>query len=200
MFKEFMSVFFTELSYMQKKEIRAGYENGLDAEDVSLYARSCFNFLQMEQIRLALQHGMGKKNKLKLLDAGLSAEQMKARRERIEHGELIHTGLKDRLFILTFSGLTVLGLLLCCTMARLHNDPVLKLKTHEVNVMPGETVDPAVYIGNPDEIMDYLTIPPQFSADEPGSYVLVFAVEGPNRTYYEKMLVHVLSGKMKTVS
>ena len=200
MFKEFMSVFFTDLSYMQREEVRTGYENGLDAEEVSLYARSCYNFLQMEQIRLALQHGMDKKKVYKLLDAGLSAEQMKARRERIEHGEIIRTGLRDRFFLLALSGLTVLGLLLCGTMAQLYHNPVLKLKTHEINIMPGETVDPAEYVVNIDEIGDCLSLPPQFSGGDPGNYVLIYAVNSRNGTYYEKILIHVLSGKMKTVS
>ena len=200
MFQEFMSVFFTEFSYMQQREIRIGYENGLDAEEVSMYARSCYNFLQMEQIRLALQHGMEKKKVFKLLDAGLSAGQMKARRERIEHGEIIRTGIADRFFFTALSGLTVLGLLLCGAMARLYDSTGLKLKTHEINIMPGETVDPAEYVENIDEIGDCLTLPPQFSAGETGDYVLIYEVNSWDGIYYEKILIHVLSGKMKTVS
>ena len=47
----------SRLSVLQKEQVNLALEHGLDIEDVKCFAKPCYNFRKMEEIRLFLEKG-----------------------------------------------------------------------------------------------------------------------------------------------
>ena len=71
--KRMFSMFDKELGPLQQEQIRLGRENGLSDAQVALYATSMYNFAQMREIRLALEHNADPRQLRSMLKSWLPA-------------------------------------------------------------------------------------------------------------------------------
>ena len=181
--KKVLSCFYSELTFLQKEEVKCGLLNGLDEKQVVLYASCEYNHLQMEQMRLALEHGVAAGVVRRYMHADMSAEKMKETRLRLENGERLK---RDYVHMcLPFFSVVVL-VCLCLTLYK-DAKPYLELKTDTIRLTCGQEFDPMEYIASFSSYQGQLILPSSFDTKNPGNHVVVYKLQTKRETL-EKML------------
>ncbi|MBR4164264.1 MAG: hypothetical protein IKR11_12130, partial [Solobacterium sp.] len=87
MVKRLLALFSPELTYLQRKEMEEGKENGLDEEQLAFLGRQGLNHEKMHEIRLCMEEGIPMKQVRKLTQ--LEPEEIARKRKQILRGEIV---------------------------------------------------------------------------------------------------------------
>lgn len=195
--KKFFACFNQKFTPLQKQEIQKGLENGLGRKEVESYASSAYNYQQMREIRLALEHSKEKGKNASLYQPSMEVEEMQKIRKRIEKGE------KVRVFSLTRILMTVCFLLLTGSSVLVffltdHSTwPYLHLTRDEVTVPQGAVFEPMEYIADYSASGGELILPSDVSTSVPGMKAAVYVLRTPRTEITRILNVEVISKEEK---
>lgn len=174
--KTFHSLISPELTPLQKEQTELGKDHDLSDEEIALYCSSRYNFSQMRQIRLALEHHADRRKLFWMLNPSLEAEVMEERRRRIEQGNgpsFLPSAL--------MKGLRLSGML-CALAAVLYicvpeeKAMALDLGTDHIILEYGQEFDPAGYIAEYKPQDAEIILPEEIDTRLPGSRVLTYRI------------------------
>lgn len=187
--KTIISYFENELTPLQNIEIQEGIKNGLSKKQVMTYASKEYNFLQMEQLRLALEHQLDKTKMKCLYDSSLPFQTMKEIREKLEKNEIINEKIIHKNVIHSFLFVSVL--LMITLFVPVYSKPRLLLKEDSITLKQGETFNPMSYIqlytGK-----GKLIIPSAVETNEKGNQIVVYRLITDEKTIDKMLLIHVV--------
>ena len=172
--KRMFSMFDKELGPLQQEQIRLGRENGLSDAQVALYATSMYNFAQMREIRLALEHNADPRQLRSMLKSWLPAQQMEALRKRLERGEVVRSRS-------SYATAVCLAALSCSAFSlaasgyfKSSERPYLTLTSNNALVNVGESFEPLDYVDSYPMEKGYLILPKEIDTSVPGTVAAVY--------------------------
>ena len=146
------------LNGFQMAEVREGLKT-LTTDQVDVYARPEYDHMQMQEIRLGLEHGLSAKEMSVFLDPGINYEAMNHARIKIENANVIdehaisklHAKQLKNLFvvilILFLIGVAVVGGYFGRKYWLIFNQPMeLELKSTHIDLGYGDAFNPIDYI------------------------------------------------------
>ncbi len=162
----------SRLSVLQKEQVNLALEHGLDIEDVKCFAKPCYNFRKMEEIRLFLEKG--EHNKI---------EQIKKK------GNAAMWLQRDRIVLALCTLFTAIGLvfLLSAILVR----PSLILTTKQCEIDKGEVFDAMQYISSWSNLDGTLYLPENIDTSSTGTKLAVYRLEAKGERIVETLQVVV---------
>ena len=100
------------LNSFQMHEVEEGLKNGLDTEQIDIFARSEYDHMQMQEIRLALEHGFTLKQISVFLDPSINYEAMNHARIKLQNENVIEEKARAKLHAMQLKNLFVVILIL----------------------------------------------------------------------------------------
>lgn len=182
MLKMLYACFDTELTFLQKQQVLLGKKNGLSNTQIQMYASREFNYLQMEQIRLAFQQGVSEKVIHKMCHAHLSIDTLHAL--RTNEKQTIHN---TRKYVIWFALLFV-----SIVWMIPKEQPYFSLTQEEVTIHVGDPFDPMQYIDTYSYTKGRIEIPQMISTDTSGHYICVYRFISQNVKIEKVLHVYVL--------
>ena len=85
------------LNSFQLHEVEEGLKNGLDTEQIDIFAKSEYDHMQMQEIRLALEHGFTLKQISVFLDPSINYEAMNHARIKLQNENVIEEKARAKL-------------------------------------------------------------------------------------------------------
>ena len=166
------------LDPLQEEQVRLGRANGLTKKDVAEYAHPKFNYLQMQEIRLAIENETDPRQRRIMLDPALSAEEMRQMRLALERGECLKEK-KDLLwmYILAVPVLMTAGFFAAC-WENTGIVPHLDLTDTETVLKEGDVFDAASYVRDVSE--GTLLLPQYIHTEKAGHYAAVYRLQSHN--------------------
>lgn len=180
--KTIYACFDSELTFLQNQEIEIGRRSGLSEKNIQKYACREYNFLQMEQIRLAFQQGLDWKYVKYICNPTLRIEQMKLYRK---NPLLALIDRKKKWIVRICIGCICFCISIYCFYR--YEEPYLKLKHETVNMKVGDTFSPMEYIDSYSNQYGELILPQPIDTSKSGNYVLLYTLLVGN-TQIEKVL------------
>ncbi|MBQ6450674.1 MAG: hypothetical protein IJJ29_01975 [Solobacterium sp.] len=166
-------------TFLQFKEISLGRAHGLSEEEIKLYAKPSLNYLQMQIIREDLERGTDHEKVRYIAKPWLSIEEMLDLQQELTQKTVAEMPLLIRRRSLIFMILCLL-VPLCSGIYLLYRhiqpaDPlILKLREDAVTVSEGDIFEPSLYISDTSGRGAKLQMPERFTAEEPGTRLLVY--------------------------
>ena len=166
-------------TFLQFKEISLGRAHGLSEEEIKLYAKPSLNYLQMQIIREDLERGTDHEKVRFIAKPWLSIEEMLDLQQELTQKTVAEMPLLIRRRSLIFMILCLL-VPLCSGIYLLYRhihpaDPlILKLREDAVTVSEGDIFEPSLYISDTSGRGAKLQMPERFTAEEPGTRLLVY--------------------------
>lgn len=190
--KKFFACFNHRFSPLQKQEIQTGLDNGLTPEAVETYASSAYNWQQMREIRLALEHSSDQKRNASLYQPSMDVEEMQKLRKRIARGERIHEFSMTRivfsiLFVLLISGSITISFLTCRK-----TQPYLRLTKTEICIPQGGTFEPMEYVADYSSSKGELILPSDLNTASVGMKAAVYVLRTPETEITRILYVEVI--------
>ena len=146
------------LNGFQMAEVREGLKT-LTTDQVDVYARPEYDHMQMQEIRLGLEHGLSAKEMSVFLDPGINYEAMNHARIKIENANVIdeqaisklHAKQLKNLFMVLLIVVVIVGGVAIGYFGKkyfmLFNQPMeIKLKSDHIELKYGEAFNPIDYI------------------------------------------------------
>ena len=146
------------LNGFQMAEVREGLKT-LTTDQVDVYARAEYDHMQMQEIRLGLEHGLSAKEMSVFLDPGINYEAMNHARIKIENANVIdehaisklHAKQLKNLFMVLLIVVVIVGGVAIGYFGKkyfmLFNQPMeIKLKSDHIELKYGEAFNPIDYI------------------------------------------------------
>lgn len=185
-------MFEKNLDLLQKMEVQNGIDHGLTDEEISVYAKPSYNYLQMKEMRTALEHGV-EVRLVKRMKPHMCLKEMEHMRLCLEAGESV----SFRLHIPRTDG-RVIGLLLCvmmlfCAGFAKMREPVLTVRQDTVVLQKGEVFDSAKYVELSGLCRGELILPDNVNTEEPGTYLAVYTFRWGNSEISDAVKVIVNS-------
>lgn len=144
----------SRLSVLQKEQVDLALTHGVDIKDVKCFAKPCYNFRKMEEIRLILERGEPHSYKKKRIETWFQREK-------------IITAI-----CLLFTAIGLL-FLLSALLVR----PSLILTTKECEIEQGEVFDAMRYISSWSNLDGTLYLPENVDTSKEGTQLAVYRLE-----------------------
>lgn len=159
----------SRLSVLQKEQVDLALTHGVDIKDVKRFARPCYNFKQMEEIRLFLERG----------------EPHFQKRKSWWKAWLC----RERIVSVIFLVVTCIGLmfLLSAILVR----PSLILTTKECEIEQGEVFDAMQYISSWSNLDGTLYLPENIDTSKKGTQLAVYRLETGGESIEETLHIVV---------
>lgn len=180
--KRIGALFLSDLTVLQKEEIRKGMDEGLTGQELNLFAKPYFNHLQMNEIRKALHEGIDISMIRKYWKHTRSYRVMREMRIAAVSGEAMPV---QSFLPAAAAGMLVLSmsLSLAIWLARHPSDNLsLELTAEEAVLMTGEMFDPMAYILSYSGNDAVLVLPHGISTEKPGNRTAVYKLIGKKKT------------------
>lgn len=173
----------SRLSFLQQEQVRLALDHGVSRNLVLRFARPCYNFLQMEQIRLYLEkNGNGRKVSV-LMNPRIPWRQMEDLRRRMEQGETVRRTFP---FPVVF-----LAVPLIAAAFFFSERPSLVLTTDSCTLRKGEPFDAMTYISAWSNPKGKLILPEGISTSETGTQLAVYRLESGGQEIVRTLSVTV---------
>ena len=185
--KKFFACFNQNLTPLQKQEIQKGLDAGLDPDKVETYASAAYNYRQMREIRLALEHSPDIRKNAPMYQPAMEAEEMEKMRKRIEKGERIHVFSFSRILITVCFVLLMISSILVFLYTGKQTQPYLHLTASEVKIPQGATFEPLEYVADYSSARGELILPANVNTATPGMKAAVYVLRTP-RTEITRIL------------
>ena len=161
---------------LEAEQIELGVKAGLSRKQISLYAKHCYNFLQMQEIRTALEEHLDEFQIRAMCHPDLSHEEMEAIRRRIEKGETVRIRrspfwwigsalLSGFMIFMMFEGYLAAG-----------NNLYLNLKEETAVLEKGEVFEPMKYVSSYSMNADTLRVPSEIDTSHAGRQAAVYTL------------------------
>lgn len=161
---------------LEAEQIELGMRAGLSRKQISLYAKHCYNFLQMQEIRTALEEHLDEFQIKAMCRPDLSHEEMEAIRKRIEKGEIVRMKrsplrwaadvlLAGFMIFMMFEGYFAAG-----------NNLYLNLKEETAVLEKGDVFEPMKYVSSYSMNADTLRVPSQIDTSCAGRQAAVYTL------------------------
>ncbi len=166
-------------TFLQYKEISLGRAHGLSEEEIKLYAKPSLNYLQMQIIREDLERGTDHEKVRYIAKPWLSIEEMLDLQQELTQKTVAEMPLLLHRSSIIFMVLCLL-VPLCSGIYLLYRhiqpaDPlILQLREDAVTVIEGDIFEPSLYIAESAGRGAKLQMPERFTAEEPGTRLLVY--------------------------
>ena len=147
------------LNSFQMHEVEEGLKNGLDTEQIDIFAKSEYDHMQMQEIRLALEHGFTLKQISVFLDPSINYEAMNHARIKLQNENVIEEKARAKLHAMQLKNLFVVILILFLIGVAvvggyfgrkywlIFNQPMeLELKSTQIDLGYGDAFNPIDYI------------------------------------------------------
>ena len=195
------------LDLFQMQEVREGLKN-LTAEQVDLYAWPKYDHMQMQEIRLGLEHGLSREEMSVFLDPRIGYKQMNYNRIKIENSNVINEKADAELrrkkylnvFIVTLTATVLVG----ASYAGWHFRDFLfakfqhleiRLKDDSVTLGYGEPFNPADYIASYTEEGTELILPEAVDTSTVGEQTVIYKLKNPQKMITAEMAVVIVDDK-----
>ena len=162
----------SRLSVLQREQVNCALAHGVDIQDVKCFAKPCYNFKEMEKIRLFLERGEKDIRKQKIM-----------KKKRIGRRWWTNAGLVFSV-CLVFIGLAVLSSFL---LAR----PSLILTEKECEIERGEMFDAMQYISSWSNLEGTLYLPENIDTSIEGTQIAVYRLEAKGESIVETLHIIV---------
>ena len=188
--KLFHSLISPELTTLQKEQVELGRDHDLCEADIRLYSSSCYNFEQMRQIRLALEHKVDRKRLRAMCRPSLSARQMEEIRRKLEKG--LRASSVQHILEKTAGGLaagSAMFLASALFVPEARGD-TWSLNAQEAILEQGEDFEPMQYVSCRKED-GTLLLPEKIDTGVPGSVMAEYRMVNGSRTERKYLRVTV---------
>ncbi len=177
-------------TYLQYKEIQTGREHGLSEQEIRLYARPCFNYLQMQFLRQALEDGLDSKALKMIAKTGLSVDEMKDYQVWIQYGRELPVIFSARLLKIACAVVFFLVSGFCAYLwvNRETEDPLVLTDT-EITLSAGDVFLPGKYVLSS---KGELILPDSFTAAGTGTRLVIYKVIVKERETEKQLRVTIL--------
>ncbi len=175
--KEWFSCFKVHYSFLQKREIQKGIENGLERSEIALFADAAYNFAQMKEIRLAMEHHVDPKTRGVMLNPCLDADQMRSIRYRLERGEIVKVPQYQWRKWITLASEIVVLMIVSFVTFQPDIPTALVLKQDMAVVEVGETFHPEYYLDSYSGRNGELFLPGEIDTSTPGVKAAVYRLK-----------------------
>lgn len=177
-------------TYLQYKEIQTGREHGLSEQEIRLYARPCFNYLQMQFLRQALEDGLDSRELKKIAKTGLSVDEMKDYQVWIQYGRELPVIFPARLLKIVCAVVFFILSGFCAYrwMNRETEDPLVLTDT-EITLSAGDVFLPGKYVLSSE---GDLILPESFTAAETGTRLVIYKVIGKDHETEKQLRITIL--------
>lgn len=182
-------------SCLQNEQVELGRENGLNEKEISVYASPLYNFRQMQEIRLAIEHDTDPKQRKAMCHARIPAEQMHEMRLRLERGELLRNpAVPAKVWAGVFAMIgAYAGLVMICMQAV--NGPYLQLKQEEIVLEAGQPFQAMDYVESYSDGEGALILPSGIDTSEEGRKTAVYHFVSQSEDIMKSLVVSVVNRK-----
>lgn len=191
--KNFFACFNHRLTPLQKQEVQNGLDAGLSPEQVETYASSAYNWLQMREIRLALEHAPDVKKNASLYEPSMDIEKMQKLRRRIEKGERIRTFSMARVMVTVAFLLLMIGAVSLSFATGKNMQPYLHLTREETTIPQGGRFEPMDYVAEYSASKGELILPSDLNTSSPGIIAAVYVLRTPQTEITRILNVEVIA-------
>ncbi len=186
------------LNSFQLHEVEEGLKNGLDTEQIDIFAKSEYDHMQMQEIRLALEHGFTLKQISVFLDPSINYEAMNHARIKLQNENVIEEKARAKLHAMQLKNLFVVILILFLIGVAvvggyfgrkywlIFNQPMeLKLKSTHIDLGYGDAFNPIDYID-------------EYTKDDGVQLVLPNAID--TKHIGQVKVIYTLKNQLKSIS
>ncbi len=191
-----MSDFSTELmTFLQRSEIEKGRQDELSEEELKLFSRQEFNYLQMGVLRSALGSGLSPEQVRRIAKPWITSDEMEELVNEIKAGNSPVIPKKPRTVPVLNLGAAVLSLLgiAVILITRPKTDvPVLTLTADEIRLSCGMTFDPSAYVKECQGEYVHLILPESFLAEKPEERLVCYELQAGESTVRKLMRIIIV--------
>ena len=191
-----MSDFSTELmTFLQRSEIEKGRQEELSEEELKLFSRQEFNYLQMGVLRSALRSGLSKEQVRQIAKPWIASDEMEELINEMKEGKSPSIPKKPRSVPILIIGAVILSLLgiAVIVITRPKTDvPVLTLTSDEIRLACGMTFEPSAYVKEVQGEDAHLILPDSFTAKMPEERLVCYELETRDGTIQKLMRIRII--------
>jgi hypothetical protein len=192
------------LNHFQMAEVREGLKT-LTTDQVDIYANSKYDHMQMQEIRLALEHGLTEKEMSVFLDPSIDYKAMNHARIKIEGANVIDKQAEAKLhgkqlknlflfFLIIFViGTAAVGGYFGKKYFDLFNQPMeINFKNDSITLKYGEAFNPINYIDSytKDDGIE-LILPNSIDTKQIGEVKVIYTLKNAVRSYSKELTVKI---------
>ena len=182
-----------KLDPLQEEQVRLGYQNGLSRKQVKEYARVKYSWLQMQEIRLAIENETDPVQRKAMHDPHLCHEELCRMRSALERNEIIRRK-KDTAWAGVLAVLVMMtALFLAGAWKGLENRLTLRLSGEILTLKEGEAFDPLLYVTGVSDDAE-LELPQNVLTDVPGRRVAVYKARRGNEEITRMLEIDITGG------
>lgn len=192
-------------TYLQVQELSLAEESNLSKEELSLLKHSKLNYLQLEQVRLAIEEKMDFSLIKKMAKPWITSQEM----EEIRHDTKLNIPIdfsqykkKPNIPFLSIVGVVVgCGLFVAGWNYRIHHTqtPYLNLISEDVTIACGTTFEPMRYVQSYSEEVGELILPERFSSNSPDIKLLKYELQYGKQSLESYLRVHIVDEQPPTI-
>lgn len=166
------------LGILQREQIEYGKSSGLSEKAIKVYAKSKFNFLQMQEMRMALEEGIPIKEVKKRFKKNLSHDDMERLRKEIKELKKFEEPIDEtKMLIPYYVSFAVLIIMILSFMIGsyfvINNKIFLDVKYDKIEVKKNSYINPNDYVTYDERgVIQYNTIDTSDIGEEIIAYTL----------------------------
>ena len=191
-----MSDFSTDLmTFLQRSEIEKGRQEELSEEELRLFSRQEFNYLQMGVLRSALGSGLSREQVRQIAKPWIASDEMEELVKEMKDGKSPPIPKKPRSVPVLILGAVILSLLgtAVIVITRPETDvPVLTLTSDEIRLACGMTFDPSAYVKEYQGEDARLILPDSFTAKTPEERLVCYELQTRDGTVRKLMRIRIV--------
>ena len=172
------------LGVLQREQVEFGRKARLSDKDIKIYAKSKFNFLQMQEMRLALEDGIPRQEVKKRFKSNLNHEDMESLRKEIKELEKYNEPYDEDRVLLPYylSALAAFFIIISFVVISffvINNKVNLEIINDNVKVQKGASFNPYKYVSYEE-------------TNEVGDKAVIYKLKKGNDTFIRYLTVNIV--------
>lgn len=201
------------LNAFQMMEVKEGLKT-LTTDQVDVYANPEYDHMQMQEIRLALEHGLTEKEMSVFLDPGIDYQAMNHARIKIQNANVIDkqavTKLRSKQLKNVFVFLLIITILFIVSAGGyfgkkyydLFNQPMeIKLKSNQITLKYGEAFNPISYLDDYTKADGIeLILPEGINTNQIGEVKVIYTLKNQLKSVSKELLITIQDKTAPTIT
>lgn len=185
------------LGILQREQIEYGKSSGLSEKAIKVYAKSKFNFLQMQEMRMALEEGIPIKEVKKRFKKNLSHDDMERLRKEIKELKKYEEPLDETKILIPYyvSAVVLVIMIMAFVVGSyfvINNKIFLEVKSDMIEVEKNSYINPADYVTYDKRgVLQYNTI----DTSDIGEEIIVYTLKKGDDSIVRYLGVNVVDKK-----